>query len=402
MTANQKRIMIWAALGLLIAVGLLFAFMPRAVTVDLVTIAPGPMVVTADEEGKTRVHDVFVLSAPVAGRVRRMEAHVGDAVVAHETVLAQIEPGDPTLLDPRSEAQAEAALHAAESALDLARAGVEQAVAEYEFAQGEYRRTRDLVAKGTISVRDAEAAERAHKTRRAALATAQAEVQMRTFQLQQAQAQLMSPVQLQKTHGECECVDVTAPVSGRVLKIVNPSERIVNAGDALVEIGNPADLEIVIDFLSTDAVQIESGQRVIIERWGGERALSGRVRRVEPFGYAKTSALGIEEQRVNVIVDLTSPFAEWSRLGHGYQVDARVVLWETEQALTVPLTAMFRQGEDWALFVNDDGRAALRTIEIGKRNGIAAEVTSGLEPGVQVVLHPSDRVVESVRIRARG
>jgi HlyD family secretion protein len=360
------------------------------------------MEVTADEEGETRVHDVFVLSAPVAGRLRRIDAHVGDPVLADETVLARIEPADPTFLDPRTEAQARAARQAAVSALTLAKARVEEARAEFEYADAEFHRARELIAKGTISVRDAEAAERAYKARRAALSTAQAAVQMRTYELQQAEALLISPAQSRTRTDECDCVDVTAPVSGQVLQIVNPSERIVTAGEALVEIGDPGDLEIVVDFLSADAVQIEPGQRVIIERWGGESALVGHVRRIEPFGFRKTSALGIEEQRVNVIVDFTSPRNEWSRLGHGYQVDVRVVLWEQDAVLAIPLTALFRDDQRWAVFVDDDGRAALREVVVGHRNGMVAEIVSGLARGDRVVLHPSNRVIDGVRITGRG
>ncbi len=402
MTATSKRTLVWIAIAALIGLGLTFAFLPRPITVDLIEVERGPMQVTVDEEGETRVHDVFVLSAPVSGRVRRIEAHVGDPVVADATVLARIEPGDPTFLDPRTQTQARAAVHAAESAQTLAAAEVEQARAEYEFATSEYRRARDLVTEGTISVRDADAAERAYKTSRAALATAQAALQMRTFELEQAQAQLISPTQTQARHGSCDCVNVTAPVSGRVLQITNTSERVVSAGDALVEIGDPADLEIVVDFLSTDAVQIESGQPAIIDRWGGDQPLQGTVRRVEPFGFRKTSALGIEEQRVNVIIDLTSPVEQWSRLGHGYQVEARVVLWQTDAALTVPLTAIFRNEQQWAVFVRQGGRAVLQNVRIGHRNGIVAEVVDGLTAGQQVVLHPSDRVIDGVRIAARG
>lgn len=402
MNANAKRILVWSIVAIAVGVGLTVAFMPRPVTVDLITVIPAPMEVTADEEGETRVHDVFVLSAPVAGRLRRIGSHVGDPVLADETVLARIEPADPTFLDPRTEAQARAAREAALSALTLAKARVEEARAEFEYADAEYHRASELIAKGTISVRDAEAAARAYKARRAALSTAQAAVQMRTYELQQAEALLISPAQLRARPDECDCVDVTAPVSGQVLQIVNPSERIVAAGEALIEIGDPADLEIVVDFLSADAVQIEPGQRVIIERWGGESPLVGHVRRIEPFGFRKTSALGIEEQRVNVIVDFTSPPQEWSRLGHGYQVDVRVVLWEAGQVLAVPLTALFREDQQWAVFVDDDGRAALREVVVGHRNGMVAEITSGLSQGERVVLHPSNRVIDGVRIVGRG
>lgn len=397
MQAVYKRLIVWGAVLALLALGLVAAFSPRPVPVDSIVLQPGPMQVTVDEEGETRVHDVFAVSAPVAGRLHRIQAHVGDGVKAGETVLARIEPADPTLLDPRSEAQARATVQAAESALALAQAEIEQAQAEYEFALAEHRRARDLVAGGTISVRDAEAAERAFRSGRAALATSQAALQVRRFELERARAQLLSPTTA-TTRTDCECVSVMAPVSGEVLYIPNESERIVQAGEPLLQIGDPTDLEIVVDFLSTDAVRIEAGQAVLIERWGGEVNLAGRVRRVEPFGFTKVSALGIEEQRVNVIIDLTSPREMWQALGHGYQLEARVVLWQSDAVLSVPLTAMFRDGEQWAVFVLEGGRARLRPIEIGERNGLAAQVVSGLQSGDRVILHPSNRVQQDTRV----
>lgn len=401
MNATQKRIAIWSGVGVLVAAALSLAFLPQPVTADLIRVSRQPMTVTVDEEGQTRVHDVFVLSAPVAGRVQRIEAHVGDAVEAGRTVLASIEPGDPTLLDPRSEAQGEAAVQAAESALALAEAEVAQAEAELTFAREEHVRGHKLIVDGTISQRELDNIERNYKTRQAALATARAGLQIRGFELAQAKAQMMSPIDTQALHGTCECIAITAPVSGRVLRIPNPSERVVPAGEPLLEIGDPADLEIVVDFLSADAVKVEPGQRVIIERWGGGTELEGRVRRVEPFGYTKVSALGIEEQRVNVIIDLTSAPAEWRRLGHGYQVDVRIVLWEQPDVITVPLTALFRNGEDWAVFVAAEGRATLSNVRIGRRNGLMAEVTHGLSPNQQIIAHPSDQVVDGVRLQAR-
>jgi len=278
---------------------------------------------------------------------------------------------------------------------------VEQARAEYEFAAAEHRRARELVTRGTISVRESDAAERAYRGSAAALATAQAGQQVRTFELERARAQLMSPVQKQSRAADCDCLRLVAPVSGQVLRIVDESERVVNAGELLLEIGNPADLEIAVDFLSTDAVRVQPGQRVLIERWGGAMPLEGRVRRVEPYGFTKVSALGIEEQRVNVIVDFTSPYEQWQRLGHGYQVEAQVVLWEADNVLAIPLTALFRDGEAWAVFVDEKGRAAVRHVEPGHRNGIRAEVRSGLTAGERIVLHPSDRVAQGVRIAPR-
>jgi HlyD family secretion protein len=371
------------------------------VAVDLTIVQPGPMVVTVAEEGYTRVHDMYELSAPVAGRVKRIDAHVGDWVEAGETVLAQIEPGDPSLLDPRTEAQARAAVQTAESARALAEAEVEQAAAELEFAESEWRRANDLVAKGTISRRDFDDAARAHKAGQAVLATARAALQMSLFELDQARAQLMSPAETRATHADCDCVPITAPVSGRVMRIPNSSARVVAAGEPLLEIGDPANLEIIVDFLSADAVLIRPGQAVMIDGWGGAEPLLGRVRVVEPFGFTKVSALGIEEQRVNVTIDFAGPADQREHLGHGYQVEARVILWESESALTVPLTALFRAGEDWAVFIEQDGRAEARPVRIGQRNGLVAEVLEGLAPGDRVLSHLSDRVTEGGRITER-
>jgi HlyD family secretion protein len=399
-TANTKRIVIWSVVIGIIVIGLAFSFMPRAVMVDLVEIAPRPLVVTLDEEGETRVHDVYTLSAPVSGRVQRINWLVGDPVRANETVLAQIEPGDPSFLDPRSEAQARAAVQAAEAARDLAAAAVKDAEAQYEFARADYARMQELVKEGSVSKRDLDSAERDYKARHAGLDTARAALQVRNYELEVARAQLVSPLQTQDSREACDCIPITAPVSGRILQITDRSERVVREGDVLMQIGDPKDLEIVVDYLSMDAVRIEAGQRVIIDNWGGEKPLDGRVRLVEPFGFLKISALGIEEQRVNVIIDFTGEDG-WERLGHGYQVETRVVLWEAGEVLAVPLTALFRDREQWALFVAVNGRATLRQVEVGQKNGVLAEIRQGVATGEQVVLHPSDRVSDGTRIRSR-
>jgi len=399
-TANTKRIVIWSAVIGIIVVGLALSFMPRAVMVDLVEIRPRTILVTLDEEGETRVHDVYTLSAPVSGRVQRIDGHVGDPVAADETVLARIEPGDPSFLDPRSEAQARAAVQAAEAARDFAAAGVTEAEARHEFARAEFARMQELARDGSVSERDLDSAERDYKAGHAGVDTARAALQMRTFELDVARAQLVSPLETQGSSGACECVPITAPVSGRILQIADRSERIVREGDVLMQIGNPRDLEIVVDYLSMDAVKIEAGQRVIIDNWGGETPLAGRVRLVEPFGFLKVSALGIEEQRVNVIIDFADDEG-WERLGHGYQVETRVVLWEADRALAVPLTALFRDGDEWAVFVEERGRAQLRHVVTGQQNGVIAEIGSGVEAGERVIAHPGDRVTDGARIAGR-
>ncbi len=400
MTANTKRIVMWAAIVGVIATALALSFMPRPVTVDLVDVRPGPLVVTLDEEGETRVHDVYTLSAPVAGRVLRIDRHVGDPVTANETVLAQIEPGDPSFLDPRSEAQARAAIQAAEAARDLAAAAVKDAEAQYEFARSEYARMQELIVDGSVSKRDLDSAERDFKARRAGLDTARAAQQVRNYELELARAQLVSPLETRGSRIDCECIPITSPVSGRILKLVDRSERVVREGDVLMQIGDPGDLEIVVDYLSMDAVKIQAGQHVIIDNWGGTESLEGRVRLVEPFGFLKVSALGIEEQRVNVIIDFVGADG-WERLGHGYQVESKVVLWDADGILTVPLTALFRDGDKWSLFVEEGGRSRLRHVKVGQRNGIIAEIRDGLVAGERVVAHPSDRVTDGVRIASR-
>jgi HlyD family secretion protein len=402
MQARHRRLVLWSGIALALAAALAFAFRPQPVAVDVVEISPAPMIVTVDEEGQTRVEDVFVVSAPVTGRLRRIELEVGDPVVANQSLIAEIEPIDPTLLDPRTEAQARSALEAARSARELAEAEAERAEAELDFARAELERMERLFADGTISERELDQAERAYRTAKAAYSTALAALQVANFELEQAEAQLMTPAESRSRAGLCECVPLLAPVDGRILRIPNESERVVQAGEPLVEIGDPEDLEIVVDLLSTDAVSVEAGQRAIVDNWGGERPLEGRVRRVEPFGFTKVSALGIEEQRVNVVIDFTGEKTRWQKLGHGYQVGVRIVLWEADDTLAVPLTALFRQGEDWAVFVVEDGRAVARTVEVGRRNGAEAQIREGIEPGEAVVLHPSDRVQAGVRVARRA
>jgi HlyD family secretion protein len=400
MNPAGKRILLWSVIVVVVAAGLVWALRPQAVPVDYVVLEPQSMQVLLNAEGETRVHDVFVLSAPLAGRMRRIEAHVGDPVVANDTVLARIEPGDPTFLDVRGEAAARAAVKAATSAKALAQAEVERVQAELEFARSDYQRIKNLFGQGTVTRRELEAAERAYRTSRAALATAQAGLEVRSFELEQAQAQLMPP-SAAKRDDDCACIDITAPVDGAILAIVNPSERMVASGDALIEIGDAHDLEIVADYLSSEAVRIEAGQQAIIEHWGGAGPLQGQVRRVEPSGFTKVSALGIDEQRVNVIIDITSPRSQWTRLGHGFQVETNVVVWARDDALVVPLTALFRDGDAWSVFVDDDGVASRRSITVGHRNGIVAEIREGLEEGVRVIVHPSDEVREGVRVAGR-
>ena len=408
MTLAQRRRLFWGGLSLLLLLFLGYALRPTPVSVDFAQAERGRLTVTVDEEGQTRVRDVFVLSAPVAGNMRRIGLEVGDEVVAGETVLAQIEPVDPTLLDVRSESEAQASFRAAE--------------AELEFATRELTRQKQLGEKGVASARDLDAAQKAFLTARASLENARARLQARDLQRESAAHRGTKGA---GSGSDCACIPVRTPVSGRVLRVVRESAGVVNPGEPLVEIGDPADLEIVVDLLSADAVRVQPGQEVMIEQWGGGELLHGRVRRIEPYGFTKVSALGIEEQRVNVLIDLVDPPEKWQRLGHGYRVETRIVLWRGENVLKLPLSALFRASDgagavhdegvsagagaaarsaaaaDWAVFVEQKGKARLRPVARGQSNGLEVEITAGLEPGERVVLHPSDRVADGVRLEAR-
>ena len=401
MSGTKKRVLLWGAVGIVLLGALSMMFRPRPLAVDLGRVESGPLELTVRDEGETRVVDVFALSAPITGQLRRIEIEPGDPVKLGETVIAEIEPTDPDLLDPRSEAEARAQLSAADSAAALARAELERAQAELEFARSELGRSRELARDGTLSVRDLQEDETAVKGRIAVLAAAQANVQVREYELKRVRAQLLTPEELRQRKESCGCVVLTSPIDGRVLRVLRESEGVVRAGTNLVEIGDPTQLEIVVDLLSVDAVRVEPGQKAYVRNWGGDGPLEARVHRVEPFGFTKVSALGIEEQRVNVVLDLVSPVSAWRRLGHGYQVDVAIVLWSADDVLKVPLTALFRDGEEWAVFVREEGRALVRTVRVGHRSASEAEILGGLAAGDEIVVYPSEGVEQGVAIVGR-
>lgn len=401
MQSRSQRLVFWAIPAILLAAALGFAFWPRAVEVDLTEVRRGPMIAATVEEGETRIRDVFVLSAPIQGRALRIDIDEGAAVVAHETVVAEIEPVDPAFLDVRSEAEARAVVATAESALAHAAAVLAQHRAELDFASAELARAQALHRSNTVSIRAVQDAERAFRTREATVATAEAAVEMRRSELTAAEIRLLRPEEAIERRDNCPCVPIRSPVSGQVLRVLHESEGVVEAGRPLIEIGNPGDLEIVADFLSTEAVRIEPGQRVIIADWGGEGSLEGRVERVEPYGFTKVSALGIEEQRVNVVIGFADPPELWRRLGHGFQVEVRVVLWEDTAALTVPLTALFRDGNSWAVFTASEGRAEIRRVTAGHRNEQEAEILAGLTEGETILRYPNDHIYAGTAVTGR-
>jgi HlyD family secretion protein len=385
--------------GLGVVALIAWALWPQPVPVDMAAITTGPLEVTVEDEGITRIREVYTVSAPIGGKLQRSPREVGDNVAADKTLVATIEPTDPTFLDVRTQRVNAAAVQAAQAAVDLAEAQIKQAKAQLEFMRSDLRRAEELAASRTISTRALEKAKLDVDSAETAVASAVATMEVRRRELESARAHMIQPGQPSVRSASC-CVEVRSPITGRVLKIVAESEQVVQAGAPLLEIGDPRDLEIVVDFLSRDAVRIKPGQPARIESWGGEKILNARVKQIEPTGFTKVSALGIEEQRVKVILDFTAPESEWQELGHGYRIIARVVVWHGEGVL-VPLGALFRQGESWAVFVVEDGRAHRRLVKIGERNLHAARVIDGLRPGERVVLHPSDRVADGVRIEPR-
>lgn len=398
-----RRMLFWLpfAVAVVVAIGVLLR--PQPVPVDLVDVGRGKIMVSVTDEGMTQVKDVFVVSAPVPGLMRRIELHSGDPVVAGETVVAQIEPSDPSFLDVRSMAEAEAAIRAAEANRRFAAAAVQRVEAELDFARAELLRFEKLAERNSISVNELEAARRRARIATAALEEARASLKARSSELEQAQARMLEPgAGRGRTDATRKYVEVHSPVSGSVLRVINESEGVVEAGTPLIEVGDPRKLEVVVDLLSTEAVLVDLGQRVLVELWGGPHPLDGVVSRVEPYGFMKVSALGIEERRVEVHVELTAPPEKWERLGHGYRVKPRIILAEADDVLKLPRAALFRDREKWAVFVADAGVARRRHVELGLQNNLEAEISAGLQEGERVVLQPGDRVREGVALRERG
>jgi len=397
----RRRLLFWSLPVVAVLLALVLLLRPQPVAVDLAVVERGPLQVATSDEGETRVRDVYVVSAPVTGLMLRIDLEPGDEVIAAETIVAHIQPTDPIVLDVRTEAEAKASMQAAIAAREYGEAEVERANSELEFARAEFVRFQGLAEGETISASELDDAKRRERTATAALAEAKAQLAVRMYELERARARLLPVSEAREQREGCDCIHVYSPVSGQVLRRLQESEGVIDAGTPLLEIGDPRDLEVVVDLLSSEAVKVAPGQRVVIEAWGGDADINGVVRRVEPLGFTKVSALGIEEQRVNVIIDLTDSPELWSSLGHGYRVEPRIILWEADNVLKTPLGALFREGGDWAVFVEEGGRAVLRSIEIGRENSLEVEVAAGLDPGERVVLHPGDRVGEGVRISQR-
>lgn len=407
--------------GLLLVALIVMGLWPRAVPVEVATVTRGPLVVTVDEEGMTRVRNRYVVSSPVAGQLRRIDWKAGAPVEAGKTVLAVLETSGADFLDARSQAQAQARMKAAEANREMAAAQRDSARAAQTLAQSELDRARMLWEKKTLSQQEFDVAQMHGTTAAQDARAAEFALQVADFELQQARALLMRggrnaadqnpaadgsaaamapPVAGAASNTSAEPLVIVSPVNGRILRVLQESGRVVPSGFPLLEIGDPTDLEVRVEVLSRDGVVIQPGARVMLEQWGGPQPLEARVRLVEPSAFTKISALGVEEQRVYVVADFVDPVDRRPTLGDSYRVEARIVIWESRDVLQAPAGALFQRGGAWQAFVMVGSQVRLRSVKVGHGNGLQTEIMEGLQPGDRVIMYPGDKVVEGTRVKA--
>ncbi len=394
--ATRRNLFVTLILALIIA-ATVYGLLPKEIPVELYEVTRGPLRVTIEEEGRTRLKERFVVSAPVSGYMLRNNARVGDRIRRGQ-LLVLLEPLPSQPLDKRSREEAEAAVSAAEAGWKAAIEHKRAAAADLDYLEKRLERIGNLYKKRLVAKDELDRIESQTQRARAVLLSADASVDTARFELERAKV-LLKSVSLGAKHDRPETIKVLSPLDGTILRIYRESEGPVHAGEPLLEAGDLHGLEVRVEALSSDAVKIGRGTKVLFERWGKEKTLEGVVRRVEPAGFTKVSSLGVEEQRTLVIVDITSPPEIWSALGDGYRLEANFIIWEKDDVLQVPAGALFRYGGKWAVFVAQNGRARLRIVKTGQRNGLSAEIVSGLRERERVIVHPDDAVKDGVRIK---
>jgi HlyD family secretion protein len=397
-SGRRRKFLPWIGVAIIVA-AILAGLWPKPLAVETSSVSRKDLVVTVNEEGMTRVKNRYVISAPVSGQLQRIDWKAGANVVAGETVLAVLNTSGADLLDARGLAQAEARVKAAEANLDLTGAQLSRARAVATLAHAERSRLQALNERGAISQQEFESAVMRDEAATEDAHAAEFSRKIGEFELQQAQALLLRG-QPPASAGTTRPLVITSPVNGQVLRVFQESTRVVTGGTALLEVGDPRDLEVRIEVLSRDGVAIPPGARVAIDQWGGEKPLDARVRLVEPSAFTKISALGVEEQRVYVVADFVTPVDQRATLGDSYRVEARIVTWENAAALCVPSGAIFQRGNTWQTFVLEGGHARQKPIEVGRTNGLLTEIVGGLSEGQVVIVYPGDKVEDGRRVRA--
>lgn len=395
-SGSWRKLLPWA-IGLGVTAFVVMGFLPKPVPVDVATVTTVPLTVSVLEEGKTRIRHRYVISPPIAGMLNRVDLRAGASIQKGVTILATIQPPPAAFLDPRARAEAEAKLKGAEAAKSQSEATLERSRAALDLAQKDKTRADELKAKQVITQQEWDTAENKVVMLGRELRAAEFGLQVAEFERAQAEATLRQ----NENPSNTEPLKVIAPVSGYVLNVFEENERPVTPGLPVMEIGDTTDLEAEIELLSSDAVAVRPGAPVSIEQWGGEHPLKGRVLLVEPGGYTKISALGVEEQRVKVRVEFVDPIPPDHPLGDRYRVEARIETWHGDNVLQIPSGALFRRGGDWMAFTAAGGHARAVKVEIAHNNGIAAQVLSGLKAGDRVILHPPDVVADGVAVKAR-
>ena len=395
MTFRRRTILFFILAIIIFAIG--YGFVPKPEFVETAEVSQGYMKVAIYEDGKTRVMNRYVISVPVAGFTPRIKFDVGDSVSKGQ-MITELEPLRSNVLDPRSRAEANARIAAAEAKLRAAMENTHVAKVSDEFAKKELERARLLFEDLLITEEDLDEVETESRQAEATLRSFEFAVDVARHEKSAARTALEFSAANELNSYE-EKVTIKSPINGRILKINHESEGVVREGQALIEIGDLQVLEIVTDVLSADAVRITSGTPVLIERWGGEKPLKGLVRVVEPVGFTKISALGVEEQRVLVISDIVSPPEKWEQLGDGYRVEVSFILWEDENVLQIPTSAIFRLEDEWAVFVISKKKAQIRMVKVGYINGMTAQIVSGIAKGDTVIIHPDSSIKDGSRVR---
>jgi HlyD family secretion protein len=390
------NILVWLVVISMAGVLLVLWLRPKPVRVDVAEAVRGSLQVTVDGEGRTRVIDRYVVAAPVAGRLRRITLRRGDSV-QQDQLIARVESLPLAPLDPRQRSEANARVNAAEDAKRETDAMVQRAMATHAQARRELQRTTKLVEAGVVSRQELELAQTAVDVAVRDLDAAKAQSETAAHEVEVARSALLNLNRGQSQ--SISTVQVRAPVGGRVLRVLEESERVIDSGTPLIELSNPSNLEVLIELLSTDAVKVKPGALVLIERWGGDTTLQARVRLVEPSAFTKISALGVEEQRVNVIADFTEPA---QTLGDGYRVEGRIVIWESNDVLKIPSSALFRTADAWSVFVVEGGKAFRHHVLVGQRTPFDVEIIGGLNEGAQIIIHPTNEVTEGTAVTTQS